>query len=500
MQLPLPTIQQSFWLFVGCLFVSACCNIGFIQADEHFQILEFGAYKLGLVAREGLAWEYEAQIRSGIQPLMAYFCIGACRALGLTDPFWQAGILRVFAGVVSGWVYWIWLKRLLPDFKTEKQQTFFIAFATLSWFVPFLLVRFSSENMCAATFLGGLYLLLQNENLPEKTTAKQWRDALFAGFLFGLSFFFRFQIAFALLGLGAWLVFNRTKFSVLTFVFLGGLLGGAVGMLTDFWLYGEWVLSPVRYFVCNIIEHKAAEFGEEAFYWYFLEIPNKAVPPLGILLGIGFFVGCYHLKKHAFTWFTLLFVLGHAAVSHKEGRFLYPMLLPFMYLSAMGLWAIWAYFNTKILEKAHIWRRVFIFFLVMNTLILSFRIFAPADEMMSYHGFLYNYGSKHPDIRIVSLGKDDLYHENQTPFQQFYHPVSITSPLIDSTELQDYLAETAPDSLIITKPLSEITPKTKGYTQLPIYNLLPSWFGIFNINGWQERSNFWQVYLLTKKK
>lgn len=50
------------WLF-ACVFIVylivAYNNTGFNNPDEHFQIIEFANYKLGLAMESDLAWEYK---------------------------------------------------------------------------------------------------------------------------------------------------------------------------------------------------------------------------------------------------------------------------------------------------------------------------------------------------------------------------------------------------------------------------------------------------------
>ena len=55
-------------LSLGIFFVTALRSSGFHQIDEHFQILEFAAFKLGLTNQGELPWEYSAQMRPALQP------------------------------------------------------------------------------------------------------------------------------------------------------------------------------------------------------------------------------------------------------------------------------------------------------------------------------------------------------------------------------------------------------------------------------------------------
>ncbi len=45
--------------------VAAWFSTGFYHGDEHYQLIEFAAYKMGTVSPEGLAWEFSARVETG---------------------------------------------------------------------------------------------------------------------------------------------------------------------------------------------------------------------------------------------------------------------------------------------------------------------------------------------------------------------------------------------------------------------------------------------------
>ena len=46
--------------------VAAWFSTGFYHGDEHYQLIEFAAYKMGTVSPEGLAWEFTARVRPAL--------------------------------------------------------------------------------------------------------------------------------------------------------------------------------------------------------------------------------------------------------------------------------------------------------------------------------------------------------------------------------------------------------------------------------------------------
>ena len=71
------------------------------HADELFQILEFGGYKLGFIPAQSLPWEFPAKIRPALQPAMVYV-VGKLTG-NPVDPILTAFILRMFTTII-GWL------------------------------------------------------------------------------------------------------------------------------------------------------------------------------------------------------------------------------------------------------------------------------------------------------------------------------------------------------------------------------------------------------------
>src|SRR5690349_18118984 len=148
--------------------ITAWFSIGYHHPDEHYQIWEFAKYKLGESPLADLPWEYHEQMRPGLQPFLAYCSILGARILGITDPFIQVFLLRLLTGLLVFWVYWKWcdaLESTLGD-RGRMLRLCLVFF----WMFPYLNVRFSSENMSALTFLGGLLLLIPDPG-KKSTTA-----------------------------------------------------------------------------------------------------------------------------------------------------------------------------------------------------------------------------------------------------------------------------------------------------------------------------------------
>lgn len=478
-------------LVVGVLLcvIAAWFTIGYHHPDEHFQIWEFANYKLGHIPASALPWEFPAEMRPGLQPFLAYSIVIFARFFGIQDPFVYVFLARLTCTSAALWVYWEWTVWLARDFKNQHSLRWMRLGLLFFWLMPYLNVRFSSENTSAIAFFGGVLLLVQNLAL---THPKLNGKLVLAGLLLGLSFFFRYQIAFAGIGLGAWLLFQRNmgiaRWAALV---LGVGLAVAVGAATDFWLYDEWVFAPYNYFFSNIMEGKAANFGVAPFYWYLTEMPIALLPPLSIILLFGVGLGVWHQPKHVFTWISVPFVLAHALVAHKEIRFLFPMVLPFFFFACAG-WE--AYRGTLATRK---WvQKLWYFCLILNGLVLLIRIFLPAKEMASYARFLYKWEESHPDTKVFFVKKKPI--PNYPLNMPFYkHPSQKQIDWYTEPPYQnDTSALNSGDLMFFTDAcLSGLIP-LKGFHLIREFTYYPDWILINNTNNWQDRTRIWSIYRL----
>ena len=108
-------------LFFLC--IAAFFSKGFHHPDEHFQILEMAALKLGLTSPGDLPWEFHEKMRSAFQPWLA---VGVdrlgCR-LGICDPFFITILLRLLSAVLSWLASYSLLKTFLNDLKSNWSKS-----------------------------------------------------------------------------------------------------------------------------------------------------------------------------------------------------------------------------------------------------------------------------------------------------------------------------------------------------------------------------------------
>jgi phosphatidylinositol glycan class B len=488
-----PNLTDRAMLVVGaalCL-IAAWCTIGYHHPDEHFQIWEFANYKLGRIPASELPWEFAEQMRPGLQPFIAYSIALFSMSIGWEDPFVQVFLARLLCAVAALWVYWAWTKWLVRDLASEHSLRWMRFGLLFFWLMPYLNVRFSSENTSAITFFGGLLLLMQANEGKSGQRAK-WA---LSGVLLALSFFFRYQIAFAGLGLCAWLLLQaRLGVSAWAYLIAGALAGFALGFWADHWLYGEWVLAPYHYFTSNIMEGKAAEFGVSPFWWYITEMPIALVPPLSLLLVALFAMGLWSKPKHVLAWCVVPFIIAHSAVGHKEVRFLFPMALPFFFFAVAG----WEYFSERY-ETRRWMVGLFRLGVALNLLLLLPRQLVPAKEMAAYNRFLWQWEESHPNSSVYFVKKepdedDPLnmpFYKNPDQEQLSWY----TDPVYrnDTTSLKEG------DLMLFTEVRSPLPATPPGYDLERVFAYYPDWVLHFDFNEWQSRTRIWAIYRLTKR-
>ena len=467
--------------------LAAWFSLGYHHPDEHFQILEPAMVKLGRAPVSDLAWEFEAQIRPGLQPLMATTFIQGAEAIGLRSPFTQAFLLRLLMGWVT---ILLWQQYALRFFSTAAERRFWTRVLSLFWLAPYFNVRFSSENTASLAFWSGVLLLL---DATTSGKAKAWK-ILIAGLVLALSFYLRFQMGFALLGLGFWLLFvAKIRLNTWLLLLAGGLVGLVLGSSADYWLYGEWVLTPLKYFTTNILENKAVAWGTEPWWYYGSASLLEWVPPISILLWAAALAAMYRMPKRVELWCFVPFFLAHSLVAHKELRFLLPMLLPLLLFASSGWLQILSDLKNRILQKTV--RVLWVLALLVNFILLPLRSFLPAKDSVAYYQYLYKANQDQP-ASCAGAAAITLW----VPMDfEFYKMVGLKANFYRSDRVvaQAYDGE-GPVRATSCDYVLTLRPNQPEWAGLPTlrrqYCLLPEFLLKFNVNNWQDRSNIWTIW------
>ena len=326
--------RHYYILAIAIVYIcTAFFSVGYMHPDEHYQILEFAGYKLGLSHPADLPWEFYAQIRQTIQvfPVVyLYRFFQLFTAPGqLVNPFVIAFITRLFSAALSIYAAYLFFVRFQAELKSDALKKWMLLLSFFSYLVVFNSVRYSGENISSKLFIIGLCFLFSPT--VRKNMALYWHYLL-CGILLGLGFYVRYEIGFMIFGLMMWLLcIQRLQIKLWMMIAAGILIAMGVGVAIDCWFYGHWVISAWRYFESNVVKNGASAFGTHQWFYY---LAIARYWPYGIVYIFSTLYFIDRFRKHVLTWIMVPFLLVHLSVAHKELRFLIP-LLPLMPLVVM---------------------------------------------------------------------------------------------------------------------------------------------------------------------
>ena len=311
-------LRRSLVILTLVVIVTAWFSETFYFPDEHYQILEFMAFKLGITQASDLPWEFSVRIRPWFQPLVYFLIAKPLMLAGVKDMFVIAFLLRLATGLFSLLALAAFARAILTTIAGDEEKHAFIRYLPLFGFLPYLFVRTSSETFSAAFFALGLALAI-----GERSAARMAA----AGLLCGLAFESRYQTGLLGLGLLAWLVFiARARLTALAAFAGGGLIALGIGALADCWGYGQWVFPPLGYVDVNLLQGVAEHtYGREPVLAYLYLLPAQIFFAITLVLMAAMICMWLRNPRHPVSWATLPFVLAHVAIAHKEARFLFPL-------------------------------------------------------------------------------------------------------------------------------------------------------------------------------
>jgi phosphatidylinositol glycan class B len=311
-------LWRSLAILGAVVFVTAWFSETFYFPDEHYQILEFMAFKLGITPATELPWEFTARIRPWFQPLVYFLIAKPLTLAGVKDMFAIAFILRLATGLFSLGALAVFVRAILPTIEGEEEKRAFVRYLPWFGFLPYLFVRTASETFSAAFIALGLAVAI-----GQKSPGRLALAGLFCGFAFES----RYQTGLLSAGLFGWLlIIGRARLQDLAAFLAGGLMALAVGALADRWGYGQWVFPPLGYVDVNLMQGVAAHrFGREPVFAYLYLLPAQIFFAITLVLMAAMLAMWLRNPRHPVTWATVPFVLAHCLIAHKEARFLFPL-------------------------------------------------------------------------------------------------------------------------------------------------------------------------------
>lgn len=315
-----PRVQLILLFGLIIQVITSITAIGFYHPDQHFSVIEFSSYQLGEENGADAVWEFENFVRQTIQVYLFSAYHLALKFLGIGDGYLQLTILRIIQSVV---VWAVFNLLAIHYFKTERTKVLYSVLLILnfSWWYPYVRTLFCSEILSSVFFFGTIFLYdLKKDKNPG------FIFLALIGFLLCLSFFLRFQMGFAIAGFGIWMLVFEKKYSRILPMAFGFLICFIINLSLDSKFYEEIVIIPYNYFHANIIGGRASSFGTSSFLRYIgLLILTITAPPFSIILFYYAIKAIFKKYNHPVIISTILFIVAHCMVGHKEERFLFPV-------------------------------------------------------------------------------------------------------------------------------------------------------------------------------
>ena len=456
---------------------------GMYHPDELFQILEFGGYKLGAISADHLQWEFAAHIRPALQPAMVVL---VSKLTGVSfNPVHTALALRIISSII-GWLSLTFITLIgLNWLKDDHSKRFLLYSYAFLWFLPVIQAHFSSESLSGSLFFAGLGCVWMARNKPTN----YWLMA--GGFLVGLAYICRYQSALLIVGLFAWCIFiGRFGFKKLAWFLIPAALAVLAGILIDRWFYGEWVNTAWNYFKVNIIQGKANEYGRAPVWSYFVWNFNELIPPLSIIIIAGALFALIRFPKNSIVMSIIPFIVLHFLISHKEPRFLYPLIIAVPVLLALSYSKMQSVFHNK--GKFRAWFNKLFFGL--NILCLLVLLIKPRLEPFTLFDAIHENYARKPSIMLCD--RDEPYSFNGM-VTWFYQPKARTYFTFLNKKKMDSIISNARMHPVLVL-FNREQPASEFYNRHPdaklIYTNIPAWMYWFNINNWIGRTGKYTLY------
>lgn len=270
----------------------------------------------------------------------------------------------------------------------------------------------------------------------------------------------------------------------------------AVGVGVDSIGYGQFELAPWNYLKVNLMEGRAATFGSSPWYYYILALLIVPMGPVLLVVTLLFWV---KYPKNVFTWMTFAFVVIHMALSHKEIRFLIPV-LPLIVAALIFVipekWFIDSSSGNPFVERGRWIKWAFYLFVMTNVGMLVVATVRPPIPFITVHQYIRSVEPDH--FEFYSLGSSPYFlHQTVPPRFEFYAPEKITHHVLGSlSELRAVLAETSPvyfyyhDQILPDAPAWNLIRERCKVAYLSFPAVLNDW----NYRKWMTRAQSSSIY------
>ncbi|GAB1743893.1 hypothetical protein NU219Hw_g944t1 [Hortaea werneckii] len=357
------TLWSIYFLLFAWRYANAASLRTFFQPDEYFQALE-PAWKLAFGPESGawITWEWREGLRSSLHPvLFAIFYKGADLASNILSlgPTVRADVLirtpsLLQSAIAAAIDFFTW--RLAHRIYGRQSR---IAYATLlltvvspwQWFCS---VRtFSNSLETALTVFALYYWPWEWYSRPDEKRPDSRSSGSFAIKLNVSLFAAALACILRPTNILVWMVltvmlfrFNTSKIQTLAVRAVAcGIIVLVVSLVADTAFYGDLTFPPLNFLQFNVVQSLSTFYGVNRPDYYFTEALALMLTTALPFAAIGMWQGLRRVAasdneedsvrqlRHLLTWTILTMMLVLTLITHKEVRFIYP-LLPMLHVTA----------------------------------------------------------------------------------------------------------------------------------------------------------------------
>lgn len=294
----------------------------FFQPDEYWQSLE-PAHKL-VFGYGYTTWEWAEQLRSAVHPLIYAAVYELADAAGVDVVLAP----KIFQGMVAALGDWYMGKLAGRILGSRTDAVYAMIISVGSAFNWYCITRTLSNSL--EMVLTTIALVYWPWNAKTRVDYGEFVVSLTVA---AFSCLCRPTNALLWLALGThllWKLRRRLDGPFIRVVLTAGsvmTLSLTANVVLDYWYYGELTFPLIRFVEFNVVQSLSGFYGTSPFHYYV----SQGLP----ILLIGYLpLTAYELwiSRHTVTGRIILFIIVvYSLLSHKEVRFIYP-LLPFLHL------------------------------------------------------------------------------------------------------------------------------------------------------------------------
>lgn len=463
-------ISIKWFIFTGVvLHIIACYfSVGYYNADEHYQII--GPLEKLLGIENQLTWEFNYRIRPWLQPYFYFVIAKIFYFFDINNPFTIMFTLRLISSII-GLISIIYLyDHIKYKFRIDNNFSKIIIFSF--WFYAFLHARTSSENLSISMLILGIVYF--DKFISDTKVKNKFYLAFISGVFLGLSMVLRYQIVTSVFFIFLWFLLTNLNLNKLKYVILNSFVIIFIllcSLIFDYFGYGLFNNTFYQYYHANFVANWFSSFGQDP-WWYYLKLYFETFfPPVNIILFASFLFFLFREFKNILTFVTIPVLIILSLLSHKELRFIFPILIfsPFFI----------SYFfsNTRLFFG----KTFLISFSIILNFCFSLLLFVPATEQVRLYEYLYY--NQNETEKIIYYDKNPYIIDELEP-RIYTNYLKKISKYKDINDLND--------SLIIINDFKSYQYFKNSNNCYSVFSVYPQF--IYLNKNWRDKNFNWAIF------